>query len=58
MAGKRETAVTQDTPTQEDFKNSIINLGIALCKEVEDGKARDNYRNMEMVVNLYNAIKV
>jgi len=57
MAGKKENAAAQDVQTQEDFKNSIINLGINLCTEVKEGKARDNYRNMEMVIGLYNAIK-
>lgn len=56
MATKKIEATT-GANTADDFKQSIIDVGIKLCDEIKTGTAKNNGDNLNAIIGLYNAIK-
>lgn len=57
MAAAKKTANESNEPNIDNFKAAIINLGIKLCKEIEEGKAREPQNTLVNIASLYNSIK-
>lgn len=56
MATKR-VEITNDVKGADDFKQSMIDVGIKLCDEIKQGTAKNNTDNLNAIIGLYNAIK-
>lgn len=53
---KKEPAETAEK-TLDDLKQEAVLLGLRLCHEVQEGTARDVYKNVEAVRNLIEVLK-
>lgn len=54
---KTEATMGITTNTADDFKQSMIDVGIKLCDEIKQGTAKSNTDNLNAIIGLYNAIK-
>lgn len=54
MAAKKTDidAITADT-----FKQAIIELGVSLCSDVKEGRAKQPIETLKEISNLFNAVK-
>ena len=54
---KSEATMGITTNAADDFKQSMIDVGIKLCDEIKQGTAKNNTDNLNAIIGLYNAIK-
>ena len=45
-------------PTEDDFRQAAINLGLRICKDYEEGKVRPEASLVNALTELYKAIAV
>jgi hypothetical protein len=47
----------QAQPTEDDFRQAVINLGLRICKDYEEGKVRPEASLVTALTELFKAVK-
>lgn len=49
--------VVKAQPTQDDFRQEVINLGLRICKDYEEGRVRPEAPLVSALTELFKAVK-